>query len=248
MKTLNLMTHAGAQMVTREALDRVTTPGATETWHPIPHRSLFDGVAATLERSGLRIVQDVHALGREDNRYFSLMQVANGSNPDDYGLIVGLRNSHDKSFPAGLVVGSGVFVCDNLAFSGEIVIGRKHTKNIERDLPQLIDAAVGKLGDLRRTQDTRIVAYKGAELADAQVHDFLVRSLDARVIAPRRLPEVLAEYRKPRHPEFAKGRTAWRLFNAYTEVMKGTSVFERPRVTQALHGMLDAEVGIALSN
>jgi hypothetical protein len=33
--------------------------------------------------------------------------------------VLGLRNSHDKRFPAGLVGGSAVFVCDNLAFSGE---------------------------------------------------------------------------------------------------------------------------------
>jgi len=33
---------------------------------------------------------------------------------------VGLRNSHDKTFPAGLVAGTRVFICANLSFSGLI--------------------------------------------------------------------------------------------------------------------------------
>jgi hypothetical protein len=49
-----------------------------------------------------------------------LVQVANGLNPEDFGLVAGVRNSHDKSFPASLVLGASMFVCDNLSFSGEV--------------------------------------------------------------------------------------------------------------------------------
>jgi hypothetical protein len=28
--------------------------------------------------------------------------------------VIGLRNSHDKSFPAAIAMGSSVFCCDNL--------------------------------------------------------------------------------------------------------------------------------------
>jgi hypothetical protein len=54
---------------------------------------------------------------------------------DDYTDTVGLRNSHDKSFPIGIAFGSRVFVCDNLAFHGEHVIRRKHTVKAKRELP-----------------------------------------------------------------------------------------------------------------
>lgn len=249
MRRLNLMigSNDDSMAVEREALGSIETPRHTETWYPIPHAALVDGVQKQLYRSGLEVVAEAHGVSHEGQRYFGMFQVENGHSHDDYSLVVGLRNSHDKRFPAGLVVGSGVFVCDNLAFSGEIKIGRKHTRFINRDLPQLIESAVGRIGDLRRSQEDRISAYKRRELSDSQVHDLLIQSLDARVIPSSRIPKVLQEYRAPRHPEFAKDRNVWRLMNAYTEILKDSNVFERPRVTQALHGLLDTACGIALS-
>jgi hypothetical protein len=147
--------------------------------------------------------------------------------------VVGLRNSHDKSFPAGLAVGASVFVCDNLSFSGEVRLARKHISQITRDLPQLIERAVGRLDGMRRSQEERFAAYKQRELTDGQAHDLIVQGLDARVLPLTRIPSVLQGWREPRHPEFREGgRTAWRLFNAFTEGLKG---------------LLDAACGLAVS-
>lgn len=101
----------------------------------VPHHRLLTGVQESLARSGLYVVTEAHGLTKDGNRYFGLLQVANGTNPDGFGLVVGVRNSHDKTFPAGLVMGASVFCCDNLSFSGEVRLARKHTAHIERDLP-----------------------------------------------------------------------------------------------------------------
>ena len=53
---------------------------------------------------------------------FGLLEVCNGRPQGDHGLVVGVRNSHDQSFPASIALGSAVFVCDNLSFCGEITI------------------------------------------------------------------------------------------------------------------------------
>jgi hypothetical protein len=245
MKT-NLMLHAGADAVSRERISVVKTPERTATWVPIPHDRLLDGVQATLERAGLRVVSEAHGLTKDGNRYFGLLQVANGHADEDFGLVVGLRNSHDKKFPARLVIGASVFVCDNLSFSGEVRLARKHTAHVERDLPNLIETAVGRLGDLRRTQQGRFDAYKRHELTDGAAHDLVIRALDARVLPVTRIPLLLQEWREPRHPEFREGRTAWRLFNAATEALKG-NLDALPRRTQALHGLLDAACELAVS-
>jgi Acyl-CoA dehydrogenase, C-terminal domain len=43
---------------------------------------------------------------------------------------IGLRNSHDKSFRLSCTVGVRVFVCENLAFSGDFTaVLAKHSKN-----------------------------------------------------------------------------------------------------------------------
>ena len=246
MHKLNLYLHCGSRSVPRDQVAAVSTPPRTSSWVPIPHARLLDGVQSSLERAGLSVVSEAHGLSRDGARYFGLLQVLNGQPDGDFGLIVGLRNSHDKSFPAGLAVGANVFNCDNLSFSGEVNLARKHTAHVERDLPQLIDRAVGQLGDLRRSQAERFAAYKGKELADSAAHDLLVQALDARVLPVTHLPDVLREWRQPRHAEFREGKTAWRLFNAFTEALKG-NLDTLPRRTQALHGLLDGACGLAVS-
>ena len=168
MHKSNLCLHSGANKVERGQLLTVATPERTKSWVPVPHMTFLDQVVETLNRNHLSVVTESHGLTRDGKRYFGLLQVANGHNADDFGLVVGLRNSHDKSFPAGLVVGASVFVCDNLSFSGEVKLARKHTVNVARDLPQLVDRAVARLVDLRQTQEKRFDAYKSVELSERQ--------------------------------------------------------------------------------
>jgi hypothetical protein len=243
MRQSKLFLHCGAAPATREQVAGVATPDRTDTWVPIGHAKLLAGVQESLSRSGLHVVTESHALTHDGNRYFGLLQVANGDNSGDFGLVVGVRNSHDKTFPAALVLGASVFVCDNLSFSGEVKLARKHTARIGRDLPQLVDRAVGMLGDLRHTQERRFAAYQQHELTDTHAHDLVIQALDARVLPVTRVPDVLKEWREPRHPEFRDGRTGWRLFNSFTEILKG-NLGELPRRTQALHGVLDAACGL----
>lgn len=244
MSRANLMLHAGANKVEREQLELVETPQRTASWVPIPHHTLLNGIQDTLQHAGLTVVSEAHGLTKDGARYFGLLQVVNGHADSDFGLVVGLRNSHDKMFPAGLVVGASVFVCDNLSFSGEIKLARKHTAHVERDLPMLIERAVGKLGDMRHTQETRFLGYKQHELTDSHAHDLIIAALDAQVMPVTRIPDVLQEWRNPRHSEFAaNGKTAWRLFQAMTEVLKG-NIDALPRRTQALHGLLDVACGL----
>ena len=66
----------------------------------------------------------------------------------------------------------------------------------------------------------------------------------ARVLPVTKLPLALSEWRAPRHAEFREGKTAWRFFNSITEAAKGGNIQNLPRRTQALHGLLDAAVGL----
>jgi hypothetical protein len=245
MRRCNLFLHCGANNIDRERLATVPTPPRTHTWVPLAHDKLLAGVLDTVERNHMMVVSEAHGLTRDGNRYFGLLQVTNGHNADDFGLVIGIRNSHDKSFPASLVIGASVFVCDNLSFSGEVRLARKHTVHVERDLPQLIGTAVGRLGELRHSQDTRFAAYKRMELAETQAHDLLIRAVDARVLPVTSLPHVLQEWRRPRHQEFSQGKTAWRLFNAFTEILKG-NLDQLAKRTQTLHGLLDTACGLIL--
>lgn len=242
-----LILHCGGKEVDWDTIEMCPTPESTKTWTPIPHSELITGVKDTLIRGGLHIENEQYGLSYGGNRCFGLMHLTNGNNSDDYGTVLGIRNSHDKKFPAGLSVGAGVFVCDNLSFSGEITIARKHTKQIRKDLPRLIETAVGKIGDARISQDKRFDAYKQHELTDKDVHDLTIQALDVQAISTRTLPQVIQEWRQPTHPEFTEdGKTLWRYFNACTEALKHYAPENLPKRTMALHGLLDSCVGLAI--
>lgn len=223
---------------------RVRTPASTDTWTPIPHTLLIDSVRASLLSAGLKLGDQSHSLSHEGSRYFGLIEVRGKRQAEDYGWVLGLRNSHDKMFPAGIVAGAKVFVCDNLSFSGEVKLARKHTRHILRDLPQLAGRSIGKLMEHWHRQDERIKAYKAAVLSEVNAHDLVIRAVDMGACSNRKIPEVLREWRKPRHREFVEP-TAWSLFNAFTEVLKG-NLPELPKRTEVLHALFDSKTGMAL--
>jgi len=239
-----LMVHCGGQRVGRDELAQVGTPPATNTWHPIPHGTLLREVEQALGRNNLRVVGEQHALGRDGERYFGLLQIANGHHPQDHAWVLGLRNSHDQTFPAGLVVGSRVFVCDNLAFSGEIVITRRHTRWILRDLPGLVLDGVAQLTQRWHSQEERYARYRETALTDSATHDLVIRALDAQAVTTTQVPTVLREWRTPEHADF-EPRNAWSLFNAFTHVVGAGSVWTIAKRTQVLHGVFDARCGLA---
>ena len=78
-----------------------------------------------------------------------------------------------------------------------------------------------------------------------QAHDVLIRAVDARVLPVTYLPDVLKEWRQPRREEFRQGKTGWRMFNAFTEILK-VNLDQLPRRTQALHGLMDSTCGLIL--
>ena len=244
---MNLVLHCGARAADIDQIQHCPTPSATDTWTPVPHYALLRQVQRAMDDGGMEIVSQAHALSAGGLRYFGLLGVA-CDDSDDHGLVIGLRNSHDKSFPAALAVGNCVFVCDNLSFHAEVVIARRHTRFITRDLPELICRALGRVGDLRYDQEQRIQAYRQSQMTDAQAHDLFIRALDAQVLPVTALPEAIHEWRSPSHPQFTEqGPSAWRWFNAVTEAIKGRCLEALPRRTQRLHGLLDAQCGLAVS-
>lgn len=238
---MSLMLHAGGKAVDYKELELVKTPDGSGIWQPIPHKTLFDLVSQTALDSGLMIENTQMGIAKEGARFFALMDIK--SDLTGYNLTIGLRNSHDKVFSAGLVVGSHVFVCDNLAFSGEIQIARKHTVHIMDDLPGLVVGAVGKIAIAKESQEKRIELYRGFAIDDYDAHDLIIRAVDYGVIPNQAIPAILKEWREPSFPDFAD-RTAWSLFNAFTWVGKRFPVVELAKRTVKLHGMFDMLTGL----
>lgn len=253
MNNLNLCLHCGARNVKRDDLGGIVTPAGTDTHRPIGHLELVTTVEQQLATVGnMRIVHETFGMTPDGMRMFGLLQVANCQETgDDYAYVLGLRNSNDKAFPAGVCVGSGVFVCDNLSFSSEITLARKHTKHILDDLPALVATTIGQLASHWTDQNTRIAAYKNTPLDDDQAIALLIKAYRQDVFNWNRGNDILNEWDKPRHEEFAP-RTLWSFFNAVTECLKpksdskATGLWSLPARTGRLHSICDGRAGLVL--
>ena len=233
----------GTKQVPFSEIKAVQTPEKTESWQPIGHAFLVDRVQSQIEENGWSIKDTYHSLHRYGQRYFGLFHIENtGVDNSDRGTILGLRNSHDKCFPAGLCMGNAPFVCSNLIFTNEVVLARRHTKNILRDLSQVIARTLGQMTETWANDEQRIEAYKNHELDNAQANDLVIRSFQNGAISKAKIADVVGQWEKPEHEDF-EDRNMHSLYNAFTHVLKG-GVHALPARSQALHGVLDSEVGL----
>jgi len=242
-----LMLHCGGNRVELDEVKAVETPEATDSWKPIPHSLLIDVIRAEMVGRGIRVTEEAHALARDGQRYFGLIEVEMpefmGQEGVEQNLVIGVRNSNDKSFPAQLCLGDRVFVCDNLCFNGQIQLGRKHTKNILKDLPSMVTAAFGQVQGMREVQNARIEAYKSVEMTEKEQVFETYRMFQGGNFPHTMRKHIEKEFLKPSHEEFltASGnRTVWTLQNAITEAAKvRPNLVELQNRSAAMFGHLD---------
>jgi len=218
------------KVTTLEEVQAVTTPeveyrkernrdgSLSVSYQPISHNLLIDKTRNHLEQGGFEVVGECHNLARDGKRYFGLFEVTHPTRENsERGTIIGLRNAHDKCFPAGLCAGDAPFVCDNLIFTNTVKLARRHTKNIFAELDSVIARTLGKL------------------------FTFWGGPYQAGAIPKTKVTDVVDQWEKSDHPAFWD-RNMNSLYNAFTEVYKGNLV-ALPNRSDALHSVLDTEVG-----
>jgi len=219
---MTLMLHAGGWSAGPGELAAVPLPPSTDSYVPVPYLRLIEEVKLQLPRFGLAVSREEYGLAREGRQMFGVLSCRNGRPDLDYCLAIGLRSSYDRSLSVGLVAGSRVFCCDNLAFSGEVQTARKHTVNVLRDLPDMVYRMLMRVAAAKDSIDREIARMKACSVDDRTAHHLMMAAMRRRAIRAARLPQVLNAWLTPSHEEF-RPRTAWSLLNAFTEVQKSAS-------------------------
>jgi hypothetical protein len=240
-----LMLHCGGQLKTKQEVFAVPVPVSTPTYVPLPFESFVTRIEKQLTVEGITATEEHLALAKDGQRLFGLMALEMpGFAATDYRCVLGLRTSYDRSFANGVSIGATVFVCDNLSFSGDVTFERKHTAGMLRDLSWMIGETVSSLPMRFAAQSATFEALKKCEVTDKDAHDLVIQLWDAGAIGALEIPRIVREWREPRHLEFAQsGKTAWRLFNAATEITKG-DLWRLPARTRIVHKVLDEAFGL----
>jgi hypothetical protein len=226
-----LISHVETDRVTREQLRVVETPQGTDTWKPIPHIELVEMLDRVLHSSQITIREEQFALRRDGSMLFGILELAYGETQEGTAAL-GLRTANDKSMSIQICAGLAVFVCDNLAFRGDLIaLKRKHTSGL--NLREELTTAVLRFQDHFGRLVGEIEILKRRELqnveAKALIHDVFAEGL----MPVRLLPPVSQAYFEPKIPDF-EPRNAWSLHNAFTTVAKEMPMSTRLPAIQAV--------------
>lgn len=226
-----------------EQLLGIETPEATDSFQPIAHHTLVSLTRAAIANAGLTVLEEEHALHRDGLRYFGGFALTGaGIDGADRQVVLGLRNSNDRSFAAAVCIGNRMIVCQNLCFSSDVKLARRHTVNILTDLPRVLADAVGRVVSHWNDMTLRIGRYQETEISDKEAADLLVRLVDCKAFPARDIYNAIQEFRSPRHEEF-KGKTLWSLYNSITENLKGGDLSKLPFRTMSTQSILDRVAG-----
>src|SRR5215475_1825734 len=102
---------------------------------------------------GIRIGKETFAVQRDGARLFAVLDLTFESS-GDFCAAMGIRTANDRSMALEIAVGVRVLVCDNLAFSGDLIaLRRKHTVkfDLNADISRAVDRYQAHLVALQRT-------------------------------------------------------------------------------------------------
>jgi len=216
---MGLLLHCGGKHASLYELQQIQLPTETDTYKPVSHYELalnLSDVASGL-LNGYTLSKSSFGLARGGNQMFGVHTFQNGS--DSMGLSIGFRNSYDKSMSVGIAIGATVFVCDNLALTGDISLMRKHTTNVWEDLETMVVTTVyrSQHNFQHIVQDANL--FKQKSISDNEAYQFLGLLYGHGVISPRQIPMVKKEWLNSEYDEFSE-RNAWSFYNACTEALK----------------------------
>lgn len=214
-----LIAHCGTRKVTREELLRISVPEGTRTHQPLPHYQIVEVLEEALSFRFLKVVRDEYAVSPDGMKMFGVMDL--NQEFSGYRFSIGLRNSNDKSMRLALTVGYRVFVCDNMAFSGDFTpLLHKHTRKLE--LYDAISVAVDRIQRGFEPLKRQVEMMRESVLTEEEVKLIIYRAFLDRTIKgiPRHLmPLVHDLYFHPKEEAFSP-RNLWSLSNAFTSAFK----------------------------
>ena len=213
------LSHSHSQLVTREQLLMIAPPPSTATWRPIAHADLISAIDRQLHVRGITIQAETFAIQRDGARLFAVLDLSI-ERSGEFCASLGIRTANDRSLALEIAVGVKVFVCDNLAFSGDLIaLRRKHTAryDLNADISRAVDRYQAHLVLLQE----HIVASQQSPLSDVAAKALIVDAFRQEILPIRYFKPVTDLYYNPA-PDMTDvlPRTRWGLHNAFTRCVR----------------------------
>lgn len=217
----NLIAHCGTNYVTEDAVRNVPVVAGTETWQPIHHSVLVKTLEKSVVNAGMHIQSRRYSLSKDGLKMFGVWILDRYDTEMSYAF--GLRNSMNKTLAAGVCAGTNVLVCDNLAFMGDLVQLRRHTKLIHDDLPKICEAAVQSIATKLRAFAQWHKQLRTYVLRRVQAELLTFKAIERGIINPSQFKTFFGLYFEPNAQYGSPDLYCWH--EAVTELLRGKSLF-----------------------
>lgn len=214
-------------------------PPGTKTYEPVNHGWLYTEVERNIRRQGYHITAKDLRITENGNEFFGILRLRSPvmASNSPWDLSLGIRNTNNKRASVGIFLGTNVWVCDNLMFSAEHSLLRKHHSGTYDILRQEIKDIIRKLASYRKKQQTWVSDMQQWVLTPTLRSHLLVQCLQKGAIKGTDIVPILGEVAQPStgNPE-VEDKTAWGLFNAITWI--GKKGFDRNPETAASRSLM----------
>ena len=227
----------------KEAFSTDLIPERTDTYQPLSNEELVMMINTVADQFGMKLTDEQLGMDLKGMRFFGVYTVEGF---DFFGgrikLMIGFANSYNKSMSGKVCIGGRVMVCSNEAFYAYTdettgiggLASHEHRRNIHDGLYQRICHAFEGIETFRKQQEIFYGHLNERPISQEEALAMSVRAAQKGVINKTRILTVAEEWqwqeRGPQneaekmdgriwYPEF-KPRTAYSLFNAFTEVQK----------------------------
>jgi hypothetical protein len=228
---------ASTAKLTRQQLTAVQTPVGTATHRPVPHAEVIEALVETLGFRHIAVVNEEFAISKDGMKMFGVLDLDTGMHGCRFSI--GVRNAHDKSMRLAMTVGYRVFVCENMAFSGDFQpVLAKHSKNFS--LQNALSIGVDEMQRNFNGMRAQVEVWKQSQLSDVAAKLVIYRAfIESDLEVPKHLARPVHDlYFSPQHEEF-QPRTLWSLSNAFTSAFKQLEPIPQFRATAKLAGFLE---------
>lgn len=208
----------------------------TRTFRPVHHKEVIAAIRTGISAVGLEVVKSEYVLAGNGMKMFGVWDLSTGN--DELCWSVGIRNSMDKSMALGITAGTRVFVCENLAFDGEFIELRRHTKGLTLDELEFmayraIRNVVGRLAAFQAWHE----GLKNHALSEDDAKIMLVELVAQSVFPVSKFPLFHDLYFGG-----AYGQTIWGFHEAATDVLRDANLLTLPKKNRVLNNILNQHI------
>lgn len=203
------------------SIDVERPEAAGSKWMGVRHGDLINGIEQQLQYRNINTTEKHFSVDESGASLIGYFNITSDDLPtiDGQKYMLGVRHSNDMRHPITLSIGTTITICHNGVITGEYILRRKHTKNL--DLEQELFGAIRTVSEMLPRVSVGINMLRETPLDDYE--RVLVSGARNRLYPWSWIGKIDSEYRNPseNNPECIDFHgTKWGVYNAFNYIMR----------------------------